>query len=502
VLGILFLVSLFFPKEGIRINDEITLQFLTLDEIFGGDSIQYADISSILYNSQAINDSAYFAMLETGSDPGSESADETTDESTHELNQETLVPRDTLRANAESLKTHIHPIEYPGDDNTLLYPFFRKMRRLKQTHNTLRIMHYGDSQIEGDRITSFIRFKLQEKFGGSGIGMQPTVQLYGYQLSIRHTASDDWQRYTAFGNVDSTLGHNRFGALGCFTRFSPYPDPLSKYAIEKEATTEEAWITLEQSMRAYRISRNFQTCRLYYGNTTEPVYFEVWSDGELHDADYLEVSNGLQEKSWKFDKTPKKLNLQFKSACSPDFYGISLDHEWGLSVDNVPLRGSSGLVFSKMDAALLKQMYKDLNVKLLLLQFGGNVVPYISKKSDYYEKWFYRELKTIKSLVPDMSIIVIGVADMSVKQKDNFVTYSSLESVRDALRNAAFKADCAFWDMYAAMGGENSMPSWVFANPPLASADFVHFNERGARVLGEMFYNAFIYDYNTYIKSR
>jgi hypothetical protein len=42
------------------------------------------------------------------------------------------------------------------------------------------------------------------------------------------------------------------------------------------------------------------------------------------------------------------------------------------------------------------------------------------------------------------------------------------------------------------------MPSWVFANPPLASSDYVHFNERGARVLAEMFYNAFIHDYNLY----
>jgi lysophospholipase L1-like esterase len=126
------------------------------------------------------------------------------------------------------------------------------------------------------------------------------------------------------------------------------------------------------------------------------------------------------------------------------------------------------------------------------------VVPYISEKSDYYERWFYRELKTLKSLLPDLAIIVIGVADMSVKDKDRFQTYASLESVRDALRNAAFAADCAFWDMYSAMGGENSMPSWVYANPPLASSDYVHFNERGARVLAEMFYNAFIYEYNRY----
>jgi hypothetical protein len=48
------------------------------------------------------------------------------------------------------------------------------------------------------------------------------------------------------------------------------------------------------------------------------------------------------------------------------------------------------------------------------------------------------------------------------------------------------------------MGGQNSMPSWVFADPPLASEDFVHFNTRGARTIGALFYNAFILDYNRY----
>ncbi|MFC2114978.1 hypothetical protein ACFLTU_00785 [Bacteroidota bacterium] len=476
VLTILFLVSIVFPKEGIRINDRVTLQFLSLEEILKPDSVHYADISEILSSSVAISDSAYLAMLET-------------------TPEESLV-RDTLRANEDSLKLMIHPIEYPEDDTTLLYPFFRKMRRVKGSGNNLRIMHYGDSQIEGDRMTSFIRYKLQDQFGGSGIGIQPLVQLYGYQLSLRHTASDNWWRYTAFGKVDSTLEHTRYGALGCFARFSPYPDSL-----ETDTLTYEAWVTLEQSRRTYYLTRMFNSCHLYYGNATQPVYFEVYTDGELYDADFLEVSDGLQIKTWTFGETPEKLSFEFKSSCSPDFYGIALDNDRGVSVDNVPMRGSAGLVFSKMDADLLKQMYDSLNVKLLLLQFGGNVVPYISDNYTYYERWFYRELTRLKSLVPDLSIIVIGVADMSVKEKDQFVSYSNLENVRDALKNAAFRAGCPFWDMYGAMGGHNSMPSWVFAQPPLATADFVHFNERGARVLAEMFYNAFMHDYNSYASS-
>jgi len=477
VLAILFLVSIFFPEKGIRINEDITLHFITLDEILSSDSVQYADISAIISGSQAINDSAYLAMLES---PASGK-----------------VPGDTVRANEDSLKVLIHPIEYPEGDSTLLYPFFRRMRRLKQTGNALRIMHYGDSQIEGDRITSFIRYKLQDQFGGSGIGMLPPVSLYGYQLSLHHTASDSWQRYTAFGKVDSTLQHDRYGVLGSFARFSPYPDSLGT-----DTVISEAWITMKESKRSYYLTRVFNSCKLYYGNATSPVFFEMYADGELYDADYLEATEGLRIKSWTFEETPEELTLKFKSGCSPDFYGIALDNDRGLSVDNVPMRGSAGLEFSKMDADLLKEMYESLNVKLLLLQFGGNVVPYISDNYTYYERWFYRELTHLKSLVPDMSIIVIGVADMSTREKDMFVSYPNLENIRDALRSAAFSADCAFWDMYSAMGGYNSMPSWVYAQPPLASSDFVHFNERGARVLAEMFYNAFIHDYNTYARSR
>ena len=477
VLAILFIVSVIFPGEGIRVNDHIVLQFLTLDEILDADTQEYADISGILSASMVISDSAYMAML----DP-----------------LEYMKPvYDTVRANEDSLKLLIHRIEYPRADTTLLYHFFRKMRSSSRKGESLRIMHYGDSQIEGDRMTSFIRYKLQKQFGGSGIGMQPAVQLYGYQISLRHTASDNWIRYTAFGNVDSTLDHNRFGILGSFARFSPYPSDIT----EADTMEYEAWIDLEQSLRAFSLARMFTRCRLYFGNATQPVFYELYSDGELYDADFLEVADGLQISQWDFKESPQRLRFRFSSASSPDFYGISLDHDRGISVDNVPLRGSAGLIFTKIDRDLLKQMYDTLGVKLLLLQFGGNVVPYIAENYTYYEKWFYNQLRELKALVPDLSIIVIGVADMSVKEKDVFVSYPNLENIRDALKNAAFMADCPYWDMYEAMGGRNSMPSWVFAEPPLATSDFVHLNERGARVLAEMFYNAFMHDYNAWLSS-
>ena len=54
--------------------------------------------------------------------------------------------------------------------------------------------------------------------------------------------------------------------------------------------------------------------------------------------------------------------------------------------------------------------------------------------------------------------------------------------------------------MYEGMGGYNSMPSWVNAEPELARPDYVHFSPRGAKLIANMFYNALIFEYNNYLK--
>jgi lysophospholipase L1-like esterase len=46
--------------------------------------------------------------------------------------------------------------------------------------------------------------------------------------------------------------------------------------------------------------------------------------------------------------------------------------------------------------------------------------------------------------------------------------------------------------MFEAMGGKNSMPKWVDANPPLAFKDYTHFNGTGAKKIAEMFTDALI----------
>ena len=181
---------------------------------------------------------------------------------------------------------------------------------------------------------------------------------------------------------------------------------------------------------------------------------------------------------------------------------LALDDFKGIAVDNIPLRGSSGTDFTKTDLAFFRSMYQMLNVKLVLMQFGVNLVPHILDDYTYYQKQLEKQLKTIKSLRPDISIIVIGVSDMSRNEKGIFVSYPNIEKIRDAQKNAAFNAGCGFWDTYEAMGGKNSMPAWVNADPPLARTDFTHFSWKGSIVIAKMFYDALMADYNFYIESQ
>jgi len=169
-------------------------------------------------------------------------------------------------------------------------------------------------------------------------------------------------------------------------------------------------------------------------------------------------------------------------------------------MDNIAMRGSSGLVFSKMNREQQMKMMEYLSPRLILLQYGGNVVPYMNAAR--YQRSFKRELDFLKELCPGVPVIVIGPSDMSRKVKGAFESYPGVEPVRDALKKATMDAGFAFWDLYEAMGGYNSMPSFVRADPPLANSDYIHFSKLGINLVAEMFYNALMLEYKEYQSQR
>lgn len=471
VILVLLIISAVFPADGINLGDNFHLKFFSIEELFEKDSIKYADISDIIEHSWVQEDEILEDLVEA---PIPE--------------PDTIAPIDTVRANADSLRNATHLIEFSEDKKKLFYPFFQKISSLGQTKELVRVLHYGDSQIETDRITGYIRNKMQRSFGGSGCGLVPAVPLYNGKMSIKQDYSGQWKRFTGFINRDTTIKHKRYGALFAFSSIRKFSDNSEEYE----------WLEFEPSALSYFTARQFNNISLILGKSgTGPFNIRLLLADTIFDQVYVEESFRYNKLHWKLENTPGKVKFEISPDESVAIYGVSLDNTWGMAVDNIPLRGSSGLVFSKTDTVFLRQMYQDMNVGLIILQFGGNAVPYL-KNYKQYERFFRRELRVLNRLAPEVPVLVVGPSDMSVREKGGYITHPNLEKIRDAIRNAALDSGCAFWDMYEAMGGRNSMPSWVFSQPPLAISDFVHFNGRGAKIIGEMMYNSILYEYRVW----
>jgi len=487
ILGSLLTVSFFFPKDGIKISDDLVLYFPTFDELMEGNNKNVVDISEIIAKNQVKEE---FLVGDENELAKAKKADST------------IVYYEPISINPNEVS---RKLEFSGTDKSALIPFFKELSEIQSNGKLIRIMHYGDSQIEADRISSYLRNKFQAQFGGSGPGLIPAVQPYGFESPVKVELSEGWKRYTGFGLRDTTVQHSRYGVLASFSRFAPYISPLNhdslyvrRDSLVKSKIEYNAWININHSPIAQSNVKRYSQCRLFYGYNQNPINLKVFSGDQEIDKKILLPSDYLQVKRWTFDKNPSFLRMEFNGYDSPDIYAIALDGMRGVAVDNIALRGSSGLVFTTTSENLLQSIYQNLNAKLIILQFGGNVAPTMKDNYDYYQQSFYNQLVRLKKLIPDVSIIVIGIADMSLKEKDKYVSYPNVLLIRDALKKATFKANCAFWDTYEAMGGQNSMPSWVFSDPPLAEKDFIHFTIDGSKIIAQMFYQALMFEYNDY----
>ena len=125
-------------------------------------------------------------------------------------------------------------------------------------------------------------------------------------------------------------------------------------------------------------------------------------------------------------------------------------------VDIIALRGSSGTFFHQINNAQLKLFYEYLNVRLIILQFGGNSLPAIENEemAVNYSNYIKYQISLLKKMAPHASILFIGPSDMSIKKGTEYVTYQYLESMRDALKKVVLESGCAFFDMYDCMGGK------------------------------------------------
>jgi lysophospholipase L1-like esterase len=183
-------------------------------------------------------------------------------------------------------------------------------------------------------------------------------------------------------------------------------------------------------------------------------------------------------------------------------YGASLEDETGLYIDNFAIKGNSGLGLQGIPARNLAAFDSLLNYDLIVLQFGLNVSNSSAKDFTGYVKGMAKLVKKLKTAFPGTPILLLSVSDRSQRRQGQFITMASIPLLIQAQEKIAFDNKLLFWNLFEAMGGENSMAEFANAKPALANKDYTHLNFAGGRKVGLSLARSFIHEVDIYQKRR
>jgi hypothetical protein len=185
----------------------------------------------------------------------------------------------------------------------------------------------------------------------------------------------------------------------------------------------------------------------------------------------------------------EKVSFTFFAKNSPTFHGLTLDGEYGVAVDNIAMRGRPWPGFRLADHKLLKSMASELNIGLFILQFGTNVLPTRTDDYRFYYIHFVKELQVLKTLFPDIPVLIIGVQSSAELIDNKVKPVRRARLIADAQRSAALDCGMGFLDLQKAMGGIDAAVTWAKQEPPFISSDYMHFTRKGAYEVGLKIWN-------------
>lgn len=400
---------------------------------------------------------------------------------------DTLPATDTLPAASAQPREATQPVEgaqlaagtLPAtgtDPRTYLAAFYAALDSADTM--PVRVMHYGDSQIEEDRITNNLRENLQKQYGGGGVGLIPlhqtiptrTIRQWLSIDGVVQTAQKGTKRYLVYGPRSMRMDGDDYGVMG----------QVAIMDSTLVAGSEDVILNIEPIDKKRTPHNYFNRIRVL---TDSVDGYVLTNDTTLH---YTTQSFTTLHYILPDSTTRCALHLQGRGKV----YGISLETDKGVIVDNIPMRGCSGNIFTKIDSAQLAAFYRETNTRLIILQYGGNMIPQTenpSTISGYVRTTLRQQVRYIRACAPQASILFIGPSDMSTRIDGEMVTYPLVPYMDRLLKKMAQEEQIAYWSMYDAMGGNGSMVKWVEVG--LAGSDYVHFTRAGANKVGKKLYD-------------
>ncbi len=443
--------------------------------------------------------------------------------------------------------TPLEPVPIETGEQNALATFFRALDNLKsQAADSLappvvRIIHFGDSHVASDYWAGAIREKLQARYGDAGPGFVLPGRPW-QTIRYAQAKSLDGQGWRTDGlrpgEIDGVVGlggmslesyreANPASALASFSQFeilaatSPGGDCLQVQVDEVDyhdlASHVEPVIPAGPPSPPVALVPEPSSNSLGGGGADPPdppvspapvqrskkrrkpvpavPPYRPWPADSLFDL--LQLSN-----STPLAAGPHRISIRSSCGGKARLLGMELySGSKGIVYDTDGVNGARLTDVEKPRPALRKALLQQSHPALIIVSYGTNDIATPGFTASGYEESAFQILSKLKEDAGDASILVTGPTDRgSPRRLRRTYIQAGQAELQPALRRAALRAGCAYWDQQAAMGGPGSMTRWVRAG--LAAYDYVHFSGLGYQKLADMLYDQLMVEYGNFLKAQ
>jgi lysophospholipase L1-like esterase len=198
---------------------------------------------------------------------------------------------------------------------------------------------------------------------------------------------------------------------------------------------------------------------------------------------------------------PGLVELGFLLKPDQPIYGVSFQSDAGIILDNLALRGNSGMAAASIARDMYGSYASQMGADLVVIHYGVNAMALGMTKYSWYRHSMIKAVNYLKESLPNASFLVLSIADRSSKQGGIMQTDSAVYAMNKVLEEVARKTDCAYFDLFSAMGGTGSMVDWVERDRPLANKDYTHFNFRGSKKVADLIVTYLLEEYQKYLEN-
>ncbi len=366
----------------------------------------------------------------------------------------------------------------PSNDLSHFYSALERTER-KLPGAVTRIVHYGDSPTTADMITGDVRLLLQRRFGDAGHGFLLVAKPWAwYEHRDVGVRGSGWSITAASqaGKSDGLfgLGGVSFQSTGQSSTHIVLRDP---------------------------------------GHTTAEVsYLEQPGGGNISlIADGIELGSILTDGPVRASQfatfhlpAAGARSIELRAFGAVRIFGVIFGKPGpGVSYDSLGMNGAHvavlGHVFNERHWA---EQLQHRRSDLVIVNYGTNESGFASFVSGTYEKELRTVVARIRQAVPGVSLLLMSPMDRGERASSGeIVTLATIPKLVAIQEKVARDSGCAFFNTFEAMGGKGTMARWYDGHPRMVSADFIHPTPAGAKLVGNLLYQA-LYDGFTKYKLR